>query len=200
MCRLLETIKIKNGEVFDLELHNRRANAARRALFGADDDLDLGEFVSGVTHAGTDRPVKCRVLFGKNVERVEYLPYRKPSVSSLKLVRSDDVEYRFKYEDRTALTALLSFKADCDEILIVRRGFITDTSFSNVVFFDGARYLTPAAPLLAGVKRESLLREGKVVAVRMTADDIGKYRRVFLVNSLIDLEDDVSVPVSAIKT
>ncbi|MBN2351677.1 MAG: aminotransferase class IV [Spirochaetales bacterium] len=199
MCRLLETITIKNGRALHLDLHNRRANEARRILFGATDEIDLGEHVLPARSAAVMPLVKCRVLFRDRVERVEYLPYRLPAVASLKLVRADDVDYRFKFEDRAALTALLSLKGGCDEILIVRRGLVTDTSVSNVVFSDGTRYVTPDDPLLAGVKRESLLREGKITAARITVDDIGRYRRLYLINCLIDLEDDVSVPVSAIR-
>ncbi len=198
MCRLLETIKIKDGAAYDLELHNRRANAARRILFGAEREIDLGDFISPARRADAGSPVRCRVIYAETVERVEYLPYRTPVIRTLKLVRADHLDYRYKYEDRSALTALLGRKGDSDEILIVRRGLVTDTSISNVVFFDGMHYVTPDEPLLAGVKREALLRDGRITVARITEDDIGKFCKVFLINSLIDMEDDVSISVKEI--
>jgi 4-amino-4-deoxychorismate lyase len=200
MCRLLETIKILDGRAFNLEGHNRRANAARRLLFGTRDELDLGEFIQPERSAPPGSLTRCRVLFRQSVERVEYHPYRLPALSSLRVVRADDIEYRFKFENRAALAALLALRGTCDDVLIVRRGLVTDTTISNVVFFDGERYATPAEPLLEGTKRAILLEAGLIEAVRITVDDLGRYRKVYLINSLIDLEDDVSVPLSAVRT
>lgn len=56
-------------------------------------------------------------------------------IRSLRLVAADDeLDYHLKYADRSALARLLQRRDDCDEILIVRDGAITDTSYSNVAF------------------------------------------------------------------
>jgi 4-amino-4-deoxychorismate lyase len=199
MCRLLETIKIKDRRVFALDRHNDRANRSRRALFGSRDSLDLGLSLDAAQIIPPGGLVRCRVLFAEQVERVEYHPYRLPVISSLLIVHADDIDYRYKFEDRRALSELFSRRGAADEILIVRDGLVTDTSISNVVCFDGERYVTPARPLLDGTKRAALLESGAVSPADISIDDLGKYMKVLLVNSLIDLEDDVSVPVSAIR-
>lgn len=197
MRLLLETLRIDQAGVRDLERHTRRLNQARRILFGAKNDLDLSAFVSAprMTDNG---PVKCRVICGLTVERVEYQPYRKPSIRSLRLVRADDLDYRYKYADRAALDRLRAGRGAADDILIVQSGFITDVSFANVVFFDGRRYVTPHRPLLEGTRRRELLERGAIEEDEIRVEDVERYARVFLINSLLGLEDDVSLPVSGI--
>jgi 4-amino-4-deoxychorismate lyase len=82
---------------------------------------------------------------------------RKGVIESLKLVEDNTISYRHKYSDRSHLLELMNMRGDCDDILIVKDGYITDTSFSNIVFFDGDKWVTPARPLLRGTMRESLL-------------------------------------------
>ena len=77
-----------------------------------------------------------------------------------------------KYADRSALARLLQRRDDCDEILIVRDGAITDTSYSNVAFFDGRKYVTPDTFLLNGTRRQYLLGTGVLTERRITPSDL----------------------------
>ena len=89
---------------------------------------------------------------------------------------------------------MLDQRAGCDDILIVRDGRITDTSFSNVVFEDaGGGLYTPDTCLLKGTRRESLLDAGIIRECPITVDDIRRFRKVLLVNAMIGLEDGVGV-------
>lgn len=115
-------------------------------------------------------------------------------IGSLRLVDGGNIDYRYKATDRSALTALLDQRAGCDDILIVRDGKITDTSFSNVVFEDaGGGLYTPDTCLLKGTRRESLLDAGIIRECPITVDDIRRFRKVLLVNAMIGLEDGVGV-------
>ena len=54
-----------------------------------------------------------------------------------------------------------SLKVDgFDEVVIVKNGFISDTTISNLAFFDGSEWHTPNTPLLKGTKRAELLDSG----------------------------------------
>jgi 4-amino-4-deoxychorismate lyase len=199
MRLLLETIRIDSGGIRRLSSHNRRVNRARRHLYGCADELDLGAFVvPPATAAGGI--IKCRVICGRTVERVEYQPYRPPVVRSLLAVRTDGLDYGFKYADRAALEALRLRRGTYDDVLIIRGDRVTDASFANVVFFDGRNYVTPDQPLLAGTRREELLEQGAIEAREIRLRDLSTYSIVFLVNSLIGLEDNVSLPVDCIGT
>lgn len=104
-----------------------------------------------------------------------------------------------KYADRSALARLLQRRDDCDEILIVRDGAITDTSYSNVAFFDGRKYVTPDTFLLNGTRRQYLLGTGVLTERRITPSDLGGFERVVLINAMLGIEDDLAVPIERIR-
>jgi 4-amino-4-deoxychorismate lyase len=109
------------------------------------------------------------------------------------------LDYHLKYADRSALARLLQRRDDCDEILIVRDGAITDTSYSNVAFFDGRKYVTPDTFLLNGTRRQYLLGTGVLTECRITPSDLGGFERVVLINAMLGIEDDLAVPIERIR-
>jgi 4-amino-4-deoxychorismate lyase len=196
MCLLLESIRVQDGALVNVRLHNDRMNRSRRALFSSGGMLDLGEriVVPEEFRAGI---VKCRVLYREAIERVEFAFYRRRVVRSLQLVRGDTVEYAHKYEDKSALHALLARRGECDDILIVKNGRITDTSFSNIALFDGTHWVTPDAPLLEGTMRAGLIAAGRLVPVEIRVEDLGSYREAHCINCMC-APGDIVVPVERI--
>ena len=81
-------------------------------------------------------------------------------VHSLQLVYSDDIDYTYKSTDREALNRLFACRGERDDILIVRRGLLTDTSIANIALFDGKDWFTPKLPLLRGTCRTALIDNG----------------------------------------
>ena len=47
--------------------------------------------------------------------------------------------------------------------LIVKDGYLTDTSIANIALYDGYTWFTPAHPLLRGTKRAELLNKQLIV-------------------------------------
>ena len=80
----------------------------------------------------------------------------------------------------------------------MRNGFITDTSYSNVVFNKNGELYTPYHPLLNGTKRQKLLSEGVIKEAQISVNSIKEFDRVWLINALLDIEDEVSLPVDHI--
>ena len=193
MSRLVESLKIEHGVPANLAYHNARMNGTRRALFGCIDEIDIADALRG--RAVPDAPVcKCRVLYRESVEEVDIRPYTRRRVESLRLVECDDIDYSWKYEDKSAFDALLQRKGDCDDILVVKHGLITDTSFSNIAFFDGSRWFTPARPLLRGTQREMLIGREILVERDIAPGDLVKYEKASLINAMVELgEIEVSV-------
>jgi 4-amino-4-deoxychorismate lyase len=186
MCRLVETIKIKNGILCDLPFHLARAEKSRRELFGIAGSADIEEKLVNMPlpPAGVH---KCRVLYRDTIEEMQIAPYVPRTVRSLKIVYHDDINYSYKFEDKKTFNALLARKGSCDDILIVKNGFITDTSFSNVAFFDGTTWVTPETCLLRGTKREKLLADGIIQEEPIRPDDLARFKKVSLINTMLDL-------------
>jgi len=199
MCQLVETIKCKNGELFNLRIHQARFNLTRRALFRMKDEISLEKIVKIPENCQTGL-FRCRVVYGEKIEKIEFLPHRYRTVKSLKLVRADDLDYRFKFANREKLSALFEQRGNCDDILIVKNGFITDSFMANVVFFDGKKWRTPDTPLLPGTQRARLIYEKKIYVCPVTPADLPKYEKAGLINAMQDLDEMPKIDSSNIIT
>ncbi len=188
MCQLFETIKILDGSLCNIGLHNDRLNRSRRDVFGCTDAIDLRDFIE-VPHDCTSGVVKCRVVYARVIDTIGFERYRKRDLHTLRLLDDDDIGYACKYCDRSAIDRLLARRDGCDDIIIVKGGTMTDSSFSNLVFDDGTRLLTPASPLLKGTKREQLLSEGMIIQEELRVTDMELFRSVHLINAMLDLNE-----------
>lgn len=187
MFPLLETIRIENGRLQLIEFHNKRFNGTRRKWYGVDSDLNLEDIIKMPADSESFR-YKCRVLYNDKQEQIEITPYRQRVVSSVKIVVADDIDYKFKTADRTSLNRLFEQREQCDDIIIVKNGMLTDSLAANLLFFDGKRWYTPDTPLLKGVQRDYLLAAGKIAEKSIPLSEIAQYSKLRLINAMIDFE------------
>lgn len=85
------------------------------------------------------------------------------------------------------------FKGEADDVLIVKNGCITDTTFSNVALFDGTQWCTPDTYLLNGTCRQRLIQDGLLVEKRIGPKDLSDYKYIRPINAMLDLEDTPNV-------
>lgn len=193
--QFLETVKVVDGAFIHPGIHLERMKQTMKEVFATSVEETLFQelVIPGPMRQGV---VKCRILYGSSVDEVDFQPYAPRRISSLKMVDGSGVGYSRKYADRSALAGLLQEKGECDDVLIVQNGRITDTSYSNVVLSDGSGYYTPASYLLNGTCRQRLIMEGKVTPIEITVSDLACFEKLFLINAMLGLEDDVMVPIS----
>ncbi|MEN8726799.1 MAG: aminotransferase class IV family protein [Sulfurovum sp.] len=177
---LLETIKIEDGKIHNLSYHQHRCTKSRQALFQSSNILDLSSLID----APKTGLYRCRILYGEVLHSIEYIPYTPKEIQRLKIV-SSDIEYSLKYADRDALNALLESNKDVDEVIIEKNGYLTDTTISNIAFFDGKQWLTPIKPLLEGTMRAKLIDEGFLQPKEIKKEDLQNYSQVALMNAMI---------------
>ncbi|MDR1881737.1 MAG: aminotransferase class IV [Prevotella sp.] len=189
-----EVLKILDGKFYNLRFHLERIFRTSTAFYPEPVHIDLSE--SDIPPEYRKGIVKCRITYSGHVTGVEYRHYRFRTVRRLKLVADDTIDYAFKYADRRDIDTLFSQRRDCDDILIVKNGCITDTSFSNVVFENSSGLYTPASFLLAGVKRRSLLEQGVIREKEIKAEDVRSYSKLYIINAMTDIGDNISVDTS----
>ena len=143
--------------------------------------------------------IKCRILYRQRIERIEFLPYVEKAVQSLKLIEANDIEYSHKYADRRLLESLYEKRDKCDDILIVQKGFIADTSYSNIVFQhpDGT-WVTPDTPLLNGTMRMFLLETGRISEAPIRRGDLRTFTAVKMINCMMDLDNGPLIEINRI--
>jgi len=186
MMRFIETIKIQNGIAHNLDLHLERAANTCFHYFGLRAVLPFETIINGIRNSHNEGIYKLRIIYTDKIEHYTIEKYQPKIIKTLKIVDGGNIDYSFKFEDRLALNKLLDLRGDCDDIIIIKDGFVTDTSFSNLVFLDGGQFFTPASFLLNGIKRQQLLRDGKIKEKKIKLEDINKYSNVFMINSMLD--------------
>lgn len=181
--KYLETIKAIDGKLYNLEYHQWRLDGVLNSL-----DLKQTHQLLNILHPPKNGLFRCRVLYDdKNIE-VQYLPYVKRKITKLKLIYNDEIEYAKKYVQRDLLDTLFALKGECEDILIVKAGLITDTSIANIAFFDGKIWLTPKRPLLKGTTRERYLRQKKIFEKDIFVDDLKDFTKIALMNAMVDFD------------
>lgn len=166
---LLETIRVSNGIFHNLELHRSRMLASCRELYSLPAP-SLNLTAKDIPSQLSDLTLKCRVAYSRHIHSIEFEPYTPRTVRTLKMIHADSIDYHLKYADRTLLGNLQALKGDADEVMIIKDGLITDTSYSNLLFITPRGWLTPAAPLLNGVMRTHLLQSRLLKEAEITPE------------------------------
>ncbi|CAA6802165.1 MAG: Aminodeoxychorismate lyase (EC, partial [uncultured Sulfurovum sp.] len=185
---LFETIKVKDGKIFNLPWHNQRFNLSRKKLFHASLELDLAHYIEA-PQIGLYR---CKVIYNHEIQSIEFFPYEAKIFKTFKIINSQ-LDYSYKYTDRSKLQALLD--KGFDDIIIEKDGLLTDTSIANIAFFDGDSWLTPKVPLLKGTTRARLLDEGFLKLSEIKKVDLIKYKNFALMNAMIGFRIQKSVSI-----
>lgn len=193
----IETFAIRNGAIVNFSLHKQRILFTLQA-HGMKQDYWLQCSENSFSLPKSPNVYKGRIVYGETMYDFSAIPYNPKKVNSLQVVENNQINYTYKYAERSSLNALLENCNGADEILIVKNGFLTDTSYTNVVFFDGVNCYTPKTYLLNGTQRRYLLSKGIISEISISIKDMNFFKSVFLINALLDWEHKIEIPIKAI--
>ncbi|MFV7789613.1 aminotransferase class IV family protein [Aliarcobacter lanthieri] len=178
--KYFETIKCEDFEVFNLDFHNKRVSNT----IGL--NLNLQEYINPISN----ELLRCKLIYNNNdVIDVQYFPYNnKREIKSFKIVFDDEIDYSKKYLNRENLDKLFLKKDTCDEIIIVKNGFITDTTIANIAIFKDGYWITPKTPLLKGTTRDRLLEEKHIIEKDISLEMLLDSSEIALMNAMIGFE------------
>lgn len=193
--RFIESLKVVGGEFMNIELHQQRIDISSK-IFSINKKIVLKDI--NIPKSNNDLVQKCRILYSNDDLIISFSEYKQRKIESLKLVFDDSIDYSFKFEDRQRLKQLYDKREDCSDIIIVKNGHLTDTSFSNIILFDGENYFTPNSFLLNGTMRQKLLSDKRIIEKEIKYDEISNYNRIILINALNSIEDNLSIKIENI--
>jgi len=199
MCHLLETIQCNNGKLLNLTLHQKRFDEARKAVFGAEQSLLLAICIQ-IPEFALKGLFRCRVIYSEQIESIEFIPYARREINTLKIVENNEIDYQFKYENREELNLLFEKRDACDDIIIIKNGLVTDSFVANIVCWDGSGWWTPNSPLLQGTQREKLLATHQIFERKITLHNLYNFEKIGLINAFNNLDEMPVVEISAIKS
>ena len=173
-----ETVKCDDGISYHLDYHNRRI-ARTIAL-----NINLQEYILPIN----DDFLKCKVIYDRyGILDVMYEPYLKKEIKTFKIIEDNAIDYKFKSTNRSAINNLFEQRGNADEIIIVKDGYITDTSIANIAIFNGENWLTTKKPLLYGTTRERLLDNRELIEKDITVEMLKKAKKIALLNAMIGM-------------
>lgn len=187
MYQLLESIRIEDRVLHNIELHNKRFNMARKALWGQSNLIDLSTLINIPEEISNER-YKCRIVSNGQTFSVEIKPYVQRKIETLKIVFDNNINYTYKTSNRTQLDKAFAQRYNCDDIIIIKNNLLSDAWAANLILFNGEKWFTPKKPLLKGTQREYLLSTGKIFEQNIHLTDIKSFETIKLINAMIDFD------------
>ncbi len=172
--KFIETVLITD-KIENIDLHNKRFNKTRYDFFKAK-PADLKDYIK------IKKNKRVRITYSKKIENIEYFELQKRKFKKFKVIYSD-IDYSYKYADRNKLNSLKN--PQTDEIIIIKNNLVTDTTISNLAFFDGQKWLTPKTPLLKGTKREELLDKKEIFPADITVNALENFEKIAMINAIL---------------
>ncbi|MEM6878814.1 MAG: aminotransferase class IV [Bacteroidota bacterium] len=195
--RLLESIRLVDGEFPLLDYHQRRVDRSWRKFYPRNSTPKLRSILD--EHGYPDQGLyKVRIEYEPNDQQISVQPYSVKKVNSLRLIAAEEVCYQQKFADRKHISDLYAQRNGCDDVLFTQHGYITDTSYANVAFFDGRYWFTPAWPMLRGTRRAKLIDTGKLKPLMIRVKDLDNFEQVKLINAMLPWKEGPVVPISSI--
>lgn len=191
MYPLLETIRISGGKAENLACHQQRMDVSYKELFGRVNPFSLESICKNQPFT-KNRLLKCRILYGPEYFQVEISDYQVKQLKTLKLVVAGKLDYHLKFTDRSMLNELKKKRNDCDDILIVKNGLITDTSYANIAFLRNGLWITPATPLLKGTQRQLLLDKEMISEGNIAPEDLHQFESFRIFNAMLPFHQQKS--------
>lgn len=195
---LLETIRVEEGQIQHWEVHLDRMRRSCKALKIPLQPVDF-DSIKALSCAHFKGVFKLRILYSVQIKEMTIEPYVVRPVDSLKIMVADHLEYDHKYADRGALNELFKQRGDADDVLLIKNGLLTDTSYANIALFDGRHWCTPAHPLLPGTHRQRLLETGILQPTDIRLEHLSQYQSLKLINAMMYLEESPEIPIHRIQ-
>lgn len=191
----IETIKLLEGYIFHLQYHQQRVCTTFAHFFPDKKALSLSEIIpkDSLPRQGKH---KIRIVYSNDGHTIEVLPYQLKPIHSIKCVDAEDFDYKYKFSERGFLNALKEASAT-DEVIFIKNGKVTDSSYANIIFYDGHQWVTPSTFLLNGTCRQRLLNEGKIKEAPISYRDIPSFQQIGFINAMLDI-GELTVSTAAV--
>ena len=196
MYQFIESIKIENGQAFLLNLHQQRiyqtfANFHHKCI------INLHALLSSLQPPQKGL-YKWRIIYNLNGDfEYQFVPYSFTEIKDFELVDNNEINYSFKYFDRTHLDTMKK-QSLAQEIIIVKKGFITDTTFSNLIFLKNGIWHTPKTFLLNGVQRFNLIHLGIIQETEINLEKLKEFSHFQIINAMNDFNSSFIYPINKI--
>ena len=187
MYPLFETLCVEQGKIQNAQYHELRFQSSYLEYFSQPPGFAL---LQGVELSDLDLSLKYKLKISYNASGTSWAitEYQNHLPQKLRLVFDDTIAYALKFTDRDHLNSLYRQKEDCEDVLIVKNGLITDASYANILFRKGEEIVTPKKPLLPGTCRARLLANQSILTKDVHYTKLSDFDSFQLVNAMNDYD------------
>lgn len=196
MYPLFESIRVEMGKAHLLQYHQNRLDRSYLELFKKDCPWKLESIFPRFPPEGL---FKLRLKYNKDNFSFKTLQYTSRKIESLKLIEINSYSYDFKFTDRSGIDKAFAMRGSCDDILMTKNGLLTDTSYCNILLFDGKEWVTPENPLFKGVYRQYLIDQQIVKKKKIHKEELSEFKSFQLINALNPFISNREFSVKCIK-
>lgn len=191
MYPLFETIAIVNFDAPYIAFHQQRMNESFLHLFHQPNCVQLDEVLKQ-TSISSAQLYKWRIEYGVDGYRSTIELYQPRVIQKISFHEiSADFDYSLKYNNRLLFEEIKQQYPLCDEVILLKNGFLTDSLYANLVveFKNDAGLYTPSTPLLKGTHRKRLLEEGLLKEKSIKIDEISDVKSILFINAMVNFEN-----------
>jgi len=198
MSQFFESIRVKDGIAENLSLHQLRVNKTLKSFDASNHSIELASVIQELV-LPEEGLFKLRISYDLNGNyEAKCNPYQYKQIQHFALVDIKGHRYDYKYENRDWINEALSLSGK-DEVMMHDGGLIKDCSYTNIVFYDGVNWFTPATPLLEGTQRAKLIEAGVIQPKAMYVQDIPSFQKFKCINAMLDWDTAVEYKIGLIS-
>ena len=194
---LFESVCVLEGIILNATHHLMRFEVSYQAYYHKKPTFKLFDQIK-IPKTFQHGKVKLRISYNQTQKKYTFEQYQKKKIETLKMVYADAIDYNLKRENRNQINTLYQKKENHDDILIVKKKWLTDTSYANIILWDGYAWYTPDTPLLLGTKRMKLLQEKNISEVPIHVQNLNEFKGFQLINALLDFNPNTFIPIQNI--
>lgn len=191
---LFESICFQENQFPLLNYHLERMHRTCRLLFSSPFQKEK-ELLATLQGIHSNAKMKVRVEYDEKHFKVSSSIYHPKNILAVSLILKEDIIYPYKTTNRDVF---LHYQQEHKEVVFVKNGCLTETTFSNIALWNGKEWHTPAFPLLLGTRRQYLLDHHKIMEREINPSELNGYHTLSFINGMLDLEELV-FPVGDIK-
>lgn len=198
MSQFFESIRVKDGIAENLGFHQLRVNKTLKAFDASIISIDLASIVQQLV-LPAEGLFKLKISYDLNGNHQSaFTPYQYKQIQNFALVDIKGQSYDYKFSNRDWINEAL-IQSGKDEIVMHDGGLLKDCSYTNIVFYDGVNWFTPAAPLLEGTQRSKLINEGIIQPKALYVQDMPGFKKFKCINAMMYWDTAVEYEIDLIR-
>jgi len=197
MFPFFESIACIQGKPRNLNLHQARMAQTYLDHFGMRCPFDLASMAQ---HLDFSPPVKqkWKCYYNEDETKNEIKSYTPSHPLSFACIATK-IDYPYKYSDRSPLIRIKNSLPNGIEPIIIINNALTDTSYSNLIFYKDGKWYTSECYLLRGTMRQSLLDQHLVKECHISLSNVHTFSHFKCINALNSFQESRLYATKMIK-